>query len=126
MADLESRVRVALTGCILMLATVLLLRLLLPWLLISGGAALAYWLWQRQSAVQQQRQHALNQIFYGLLQAQQGRISVLDFAMQAQLTGSEAQQYLDAQARAFSARFEPTPQGDVLYVFSLGQLSYPE
>ncbi|MEO0540519.1 MAG: hypothetical protein AAFZ80_06605 [Cyanobacteria bacterium P01_A01_bin.105] len=126
MSDLESRIRVALTVCILLLATTLLLRLLLPWLLVSGVAALGYWYWQRRYAHQRQRQNTLNHVFYDLLQAQQGRISVLDFAMQAQLSGTEARQYLDAQARAFSARFEPTPQGDILYIFSLGQLSYPE
>ena len=126
MTDLESRIRVALVFCSLLLATVLLLQLLLPWLLVLGGAALGYGLWHRHTARQRQRQQSLNQVFYTLLQAQQGRISVLDFAMQAQLTGPEARQYLDTQARAFSARFEPTPQGDVLYVFSLGQLSYSD
>ncbi|MEO1590211.1 MAG: hypothetical protein AAFU71_02850 [Cyanobacteria bacterium J06632_22] len=126
MTDLESRIRLALTVCILLLVTMLLLRLLLPWLLVLGSVAVGYSLWHRNAAHQRQRQHTLNQVFYSLLQAQQGRISVLDFAMQAQLTGPEARQYLDDQARAFSARFEPTPQGDVLYIFSLGQLSYAD
>ncbi len=121
MTDLESRLRVALSVCIFLLAAVLLLRLLLPWLLLLGGVALVYGLWQHRYQSQRQRQNHLNQIFYHLVQHQQGRVSVLDFAMQAQLSGPEARHYLDQQAQAFSAQFEPTPQGDVLYVFSLGR-----
>lgn len=124
MIDLEGRVRLTLTVCLLLLVIVLLLRLLLPLLLVGGLVSLGYSLWRRTDRTRRQRQIALNQVFYTLLQAQQGRISVLDFAMQAQLSGPQARTYLDAQARAFSAQFEPTPQGDILYIFSLGQLSY--
>ena len=123
MSDLEAQVRLALLICLSLLLAVLLLQLVLPWLLVGAISGALYWLWRRVDRARRQRQTVLNQVFYTVLQAQQGRVSVLDFAMQAQLSGTEAQAYLDEQARAFSARFEPTLQGDILYVFSLGTCS---
>jgi hypothetical protein len=119
-SNLEDRVRLALGLCALLLLVVLLLRLLLPWVLVLGLGVGTYLLWQRWLHHQQQQQTQLNQAFYQLLQTQNGRISVLDLAMQTQISGPQARDYLDAQARAFSANFEPTPDGNVLYVFNLG------
>ena len=120
-SDLEIKSRLVLGIGLLSLVVVLLLRLLLPLLALIGLGALGLWLWRshRQKQQQQQRQQArINAKFYQLLQQQQGRISVLDFAMRTQLDGAAAQAYLNAQAQAFSAFFETTPQGDLIYVFS--------
>lgn len=120
--DLEIKSRLVLGLALLSLVVVLLLRLLLPVLLIAGIGAGGYWLWQQwqQQQRRRQRQQAqLNAKFYQLLQRQQGRISVLDFAMFAKIEGVAAQSYLNAQAQAFSAYFETTLQGDIIYVFNL-------
>lgn len=120
--DLEIKSRLVLGLALLSLVVVLLLRLLLPVLLIAGMGAGGYWLWrqwQQQQRKRQRQQAQLNAKFYQLLQRQQGRISVLDFAMFAKIEGVAAQSYLNAQAQAFSAYFETTLQGDIIYVFNL-------
>ncbi len=120
--DLEIKSRLVLGLALLSLVVVLLLRLLLPVLLIAGIGAGGYWLWrqwQQQQRKRQRQQAQLNAKFYQLLQRQQGRISVLDFAMFAKIEGVAAQSYLNAQTQAFSAYFETTVQGDIIYVFNL-------
>lgn len=112
-AGFEYRLMVALALAAVILFGVLVVRLLLPWLLVGGLVGLALWDWQRRRA----RELALHQVFYAQIAAHQGRISVLDFAIAAQLTGSEARQFLDQRAKDFWGDFEPTPGGDVLYTF---------
>lgn len=120
-SDLEIKSRLALGLGLLSLVVILLLRLLLPVLAAVGLGAAGYWLWrqrQRRKRQQQRHQARLNTKFYQLLQRQQGRISVLDFAMHTRLDGTAAQTYLNAQAQAFSAYFETTLRGDIIYVFN--------
>lgn len=127
-SNLEIKARLVLGVGLLGLVVVLLLKLLLPVLALVGLAAGSYYLWQqwrRQQQQQQRRQNRINAQFYQLLQQQQGRISVLDFAMRTQLTGEAAQDYLNVQAQAFSAFFETTAQGDIIYVFNLGAVRQP-
>ncbi len=52
-----------------------------------------------------------------------GQITLLDFAMTAEITAIAARHYLDSRAQEFAARFEVTEQGDVVYVFSSLQWS---
>ncbi|MGB3294238.1 MAG: hypothetical protein WBB01_14720, partial [Phormidesmis sp.] len=107
--DLEIKSRLVLGLALLSLVVVLLLRLLLPVLLIAGLGVGSYWLWRQWQLHQRKRQRHQAQInakFYQLLQQQQGRISVLDFAMYAKIEGAAAQSYLNAQAQAFSAYFD--------------------
>lgn len=112
-AGLEYRLLMALIMAGAALTTVLLIQLLLPWLVVGGLGGGAIWLWRRRRA----REMALHQVFYAQLAAHQGRLSVLDFAIAAQITGSEARQFLDQRAEEFWGDFEPTPTGDVLYTF---------
>lgn len=112
-AGFEYRLAVAVALAAVTLFGVLVVRLLLPWLVVGGLIGLALWGWQRRRA----REIALHQVFYAQIAAHQGRISVLDFAIAAQLTGSEARQFLDQRAKDFWGDFEPTPGGDVLYTF---------
>lgn len=112
-AGLEYRLLMALIMAGAALATVLLIQLLLPWLVVGGLIAGALWLWRRQRA----RDRALHQVFYAQVAAHRGRISVLDFAIAAQITGSEARRFLDQRAQDFWGDFEPTAAGDVLYTF---------
>lgn len=102
-----------------LLAFVLLLQLLLPWLLLGGVGAVVLWLWRRHL----QRNLQRHTLFYELIQQRGGRISALEFAIAAQLTGLEARRFLDARAREFFGNFEPTNQGDVLYTFDVRNVS---
>lgn len=127
-SHLELKARLVLGVGLLGIVVVLLLRLLLPVLAFGGLVIGGYYLWQQWSRQQQQRQRQQNRVnaqFYQLLQQQQGRISVLDFAMRTQLTGEAAQDYLNTQAQAFSAFFETTLQGDIIYVFNLAAVRHP-
>lgn len=104
---------------ILLLHWIPALAIMIP---ILGGGAVGYWIWKqwKQEQCQQQRRQAkIDATFYQLLRQQQGRISVLDFAMHTQLNGVSAQAYLNLQAQALSAYYETTPHGDVVYVFNL-------
>ena len=127
-SNLEIKARLFLGAGLLGLGVVLLLRLLLPVLAFAGLVAGSYYLWQqwsRQKQKQKRQQARTNAQFYQLLQQQNGRISVLDFAMRTQLTGEAARDYLNTQAQAFSAFFETTLQGDIIYVFNLAAVRHP-
>ena len=110
---LENRLAVACILAGLVLGVVLLVKLLLPWLVGAGLVGAGLWFWHRH----QVQRRALHMLFYEQLEARQGRISVLEFAMATQLTGAEARAFLDARAKEFFANFEPTDSGDVLYTF---------
>ncbi|WP_016949929.1 hypothetical protein [Anabaena sp. PCC 7108] len=57
--------------------------------------------------------------FYQMLQENQGKITLLNFAMQSQLPATEARQYLDEKAKEFNANFQVTEEGAVSYHFDV-------
>ncbi|WP_041780199.1 hypothetical protein [Allocoleopsis franciscana] len=59
-------------------------------------------------------------IFYEFLKQSKGQITLLQFAMEAKLTGTEARQFLEEQAREFNANFEVNDQGEIFYFFNMG------
>lgn len=75
------------------------------------------WMWRRYQQHLQKKFALLNSVFYRVVQENQGRITVLDLAMKANLPGPEVQKYLHERAVEFSAHFEVTEQGGVLYYF---------
>lgn len=91
---------------------------LLPVFQIALPLAVVWWFWQQHRRLQTRQQNRLHDVFYSLLQAQHGRITLLDFAMTASIPAIAARHYLDHRAKEFAARFEVTEQGDVVYVFS--------
>lgn len=109
----STRLGIGLGVAIAVLLFLLLLKLLLPWLLLLAGVWAIWYYWQRQKRFQER----LYTCFYECLQTYQGRISVLDFAIAAHITGPQARAFLDARAKDFFADFEPTAYGDVLYTF---------
>jgi len=112
-SHLENRLATACVIAGITLAAILVIKIFLPWLVGAGLVAIGVWFWRRHQA----QRRALHLLFYDQLTARQGRISVLEFAMAAQLTGAEARTFLDARAQEFFANFEPTDGGDVLYTF---------
>jgi hypothetical protein len=67
---------------------------------------------------QQKNQHLRSQ-FYQILQTNNGRITLLGFAMQSQLPAAEAKEYLDQKAKEFNANFQVNEEGGVSYHFDL-------
>lgn len=55
--------------------------------------------------------------FFNLIEASNGEITVLQFARAANLTGEEAQTYLDTRAKEFGAAFDVGPEGGIYYRF---------
>ncbi len=115
----NTRLWLGVLAAIAVLLLLFLLKLLLPWLLVAGAIGTGLFLWQRQRQFQQR----LYQCFYDCLRSQHGRISALDFAMAAQITGPEARAFLDARARDFCGEFEALPHGDILYTFRMVERS---
>jgi hypothetical protein len=94
-----------------------LLRIVLPLLQVILPLGMGWWLWTRWQKRIKKQQDSLDAAFYEFLQAHQGQITVLDFAMTAQLPASIAREYLDSKAREFAAHYEVTERGDVYYWF---------
>ena len=107
------RLGLGLAAAISVLLLIWLIKLLLPWLLLLAVGIAGWYLWQQHRDFQQR----LYQCFYNCLQTHEGRISALDFAMAAHITGSQARGFLNARAKDFFADFEPTDYGDILYTF---------
>ncbi|KAM3090367.1 hypothetical protein ACKFKG_29690 [Phormidesmis sp. 146-35] len=69
--------------------------------------------------------HAIRDRFFQLLQINQGRVSLLDFATATRLEPAIARRHLDDWAKECSATFEVTDGGDVYYIFSTEPLALP-
>ncbi|MDB9526546.1 hypothetical protein PN498_11140 [Oscillatoria sp. CS-180] len=111
--DLSTRLWLGFGAVVAAVLFIFLLKLLLPWL-VGGAVVWGLWFcWQRHLDFQKR----LYICFYDHLEMHQGRISALDFAMTAQISGPQARTFLDARAKDFFANFEPTNYGDVVYTF---------
>ena len=110
---LNTRLGIGAIAAIALLLVILILKLLLPWLILLTIIWTGHYFWQRHRNFEKR----LYDCFYECLKIQQGRISALDFAMKAQITGPQARSFLDARAKDFFADFEPTTYGDILYTF---------
>ncbi|MBD2101225.1 hypothetical protein [Leptolyngbya sp. FACHB-261] len=95
---------------------------LIPTLIGSSAALVAGLLawrgWGYYQGLEKNRQALLNAAFYQLVQQNQGQITALDLAMQANLSGDIAQRYLKRQACDFAAHFDVTEQGEIIYRFA--------
>lgn len=93
---------------------------LLGGLVLGLPATLAgSWLiWNLQTQQQQDRQLHLQRVFYQLLKDNDGKINVLKFAMESQVSAAIAKQYLDVKAKEFDANFNVV-ETTVVYEFGL-------
>lgn len=83
-------------------------------LTISGG-----WLiWSLSQQHQQQQETYFRSKFFHLIEKGDGLMTVLNFAMEANISGEEAKQYLEKYAQEFGADFEVTEQGGIIYKFA--------
>ena len=117
-------------GCLFFMVVGLLLALLFGWFmalvqanwLVLSLILVGLWgwrIWRQRLAQQKSHQQCLQDTFYRLIQLHQGRLTVFEFAMQTNLSGAEARDYLNARAKEFEANFETSDRGDVLYVFPI-------
>jgi hypothetical protein len=94
-----------------------MLQMVLPVLQLGVPAVIVWGLFRYLRNAQGQLQRRLNTCFYQLLQQNQGRVLTLDFAMMAHLSAAASRKFLDEKAREFSAQFEVTECGEVVYLF---------
>ncbi len=71
----------------------------------------------------QQEQERLRKIFHDLLQANQGEITTIEFAMASGLTGKAAKAYLDELAQEFNAAYNILEEGSISYRFRISGTS---
>ena len=80
---------------------------------VAGG-----WLaWSLVQDRQHQHRDRLQAAIAKLLRQNQGRVTVLDFALETKLSGDQAKQYLDERAREFNANFDVDDEGGIAYRF---------
>lgn len=87
-------------------------KLLLRGVPVTGAGALLLWGLYKKDYKQR-----INSVFYQLLNQNQGRITLIQFAFEAQLTAGVAKQYLDEKALDFSATFNTSEDGQIYYCF---------
>jgi beta-glucosidase-like glycosyl hydrolase len=90
-------------------------------LLVGGGWILLGMSRQNQRLLQAQKQleiDRLNSIFFRLIEEKNGRVTVLQMAMAAQISGEAARNYLDDRAEEFEATFDVGDRGEIFYLFN--------
>lgn len=100
---------------------VLLMLQKIPLLLLTVGGWGSWRLWNYYQQRQQNQLANLDEVFYRLIRENQGRITPLDLAMHSKISGTTVQQYLDQKAVEFSAQFDVTDQGGIIYYFETAQ-----
>jgi hypothetical protein len=86
-------------------------------------AALGGWLFHLSSRLERQ---AIRERFFQMVQANRGRLSLLDFAAATRLEPAIARRHLNLWAKELDATFEVNDGGDIYYIFSTEPLSLPE
>jgi len=86
---------------------------------LTGAGGWLAWSLHRQGRKEVQQQ--LQSIFYQLLKLGHGKITVMQFASETQLTAGVAKQYLDEKATEFNATFNVNEDGEIYYCFPTGE-----
>ncbi|MGI8501305.1 MAG: hypothetical protein ACR2LR_09200 [Hassallia sp.] len=92
-----------------------------PTLILGGWLALGLYRdsQQEKKMINQQVSDRLQSLFYQMLQENNGRVTVLRFAMQSQLPPAVAREYLDEKAQEFHANFKVSDDGAISYHFDV-------
>ena len=69
---------------------------------------------------------AKRQIFFDLIHKNKGKISVMDFALAADVSGTIAKKILEQYAVEFDATFEVTEEGHINYIFPVSEQAIAE
>ncbi|MEP0870877.1 hypothetical protein NDA01_13800 [Trichocoleus desertorum AS-A10] len=78
----------------------------------------SWFIWDLTQKSQAEKLDRLQDAFYQLVEANGGKITVLRFAKEADLSGAEAKQYLEEKAKEFNASYDVNEQGDITYRFT--------
>lgn len=92
---------------------------LLVGLSVSGGLIPLLATLKQKTARHKEECDRLQTILYRLIAEGNGQITLVRFAMEAQLSAEAAQQYLNKQAEIFNATCEVKKEGSILYTFRL-------
>ncbi|MEL6552897.1 MAG: hypothetical protein AAFQ63_05455 [Cyanobacteria bacterium J06621_11] len=91
----------------------------LPLSAAGGSLVLSAQNQERRQAAFNREQARLRQVLYRLLQAKSGQVTLVQFAIAANVSADEARNYIDSQAAAFGANFGVTEAGSVVYQFPI-------
>lgn len=64
-------------------------------------------------------QDRLQRVLYQLLESNDGKVTLVQFAIAADVPADEARTFMNAQATAFSADFDVTDNGSIVYQFPI-------
>ncbi len=92
-----------------------------PTLILGGWLAFGLYRESKQEKkiINQQVSDRLQSLFYRMLTENNGRVTVLSFAMQSQLPAAVAREYLDEKAQEFHANFKVSDDGAISYHFDV-------
>lgn len=65
------------------------------------------------------KEKKIRKVFFNLIQKNQGSITVMDLAIAANISGTDAKKYLNQFAVEFDATFDNTEQGHIVYLFPI-------
>jgi hypothetical protein len=86
---------------------------------IAGGAWIVWGLRKKQEQLEKERYSQIETTFLELLQANNGNITAINFAIATKLSLEESKQYLDQKAIQLSANFNVSEDGGISYQFLL-------
>ncbi|WP_271254975.1 hypothetical protein [Pseudanabaena sp. Chao 1811] len=86
---------------------------------IAGGAWIVWGLRKKQEQLEKERYSQIETTFLELLQANNGNITAINFAIATKLSLEESKQYLDQKAIQLNANFNVSEDGGVSYQFFL-------
>ncbi len=84
---------------------------------IAGGTAIMLGSRDKKKALAAERARQLESTFLELLQNDNGRISVVEFAVASKLSLAESKQYLDRKVSQLSGDFDVSEDGKISYRF---------
>lgn len=79
-----------------------------------GGAVFFYYLIYMEK---KRKKDILNSMFFSMLKEKKGKITLIDFAISANIEAGIARDFLEKKAIEFSAQPEITEDGEVVYIF---------
>jgi len=83
----------------------------------AGGAWIVWGLKKKDEKLQETHDRQIETTFLELVQANQGEISTLDFAIATKLSLEDSKQYLDQKAKQLNAEFNVSEDGAISYQF---------
>ncbi len=72
---------------------------------------------QKRTELEAESSEQLREIFFRLLEENNGQVTVLQMSKAANLHGEEAKNYLDEKAVEFDANFDTSEEGGIVYKF---------